>query len=144
VASTNAPRRVVILGFPGVQPLDVIGPAEVFAGADALAGGDAYAIEVVAKEPGPITVRSSGYGLIPKTTTARCRGPIDTLIVAGGLGVAKAENDAALIRWIRTARAASPPSAADPSCLRALACSRAGPSPPTGPRQPSLPVVIPS
>jgi transcriptional regulator GlxA family with amidase domain len=103
VASTKAPRRVVILGFPGVQPLDVIGPAEVFAGADALAGGDAYAIEVVAKEPGPITVRSSGYGLIPKTTTARCRGPIDTLIVAGGLGVAKAENDAALIRWIRSA-----------------------------------------
>ena len=103
MASTKTPRRVVILAFPGVQPLDLIGPAEVFAGADALAGGDAYTVEVVAKEPGPITVRSSGYGLVPKTTTARCRGPIDTLVVAGGFGVVKAENDAGLIRWIRSA-----------------------------------------
>ena len=94
VASTKTPRRIVILAFPGVQPLDVVGPAEVFAGADALAGGGAYTVEVVAKEPGPITTRSSGYGIVPKTTTARCRGPIDTLVVAGGFGVAKAENDA--------------------------------------------------
>jgi transcriptional regulator GlxA family with amidase domain len=102
MASTK-PRRIVILAFPGVQPLDVIGPAEVFSGADVLAGGDAYTVEVVAKEPGPIVVRSRGYGLVPKTTIARCRGPIDTLVVGGGFGVANAENDAALIRWIRSA-----------------------------------------
>ncbi len=103
MASTNAPRRIIILAFPGVQPLDVIGPAEVFAGADRIVGGGAYTVEVVAKEPGPIMARSGGYGLVPKTTTARCRGPIDTLVVAGGFGVAKAEEDAALIRWIRSA-----------------------------------------
>jgi transcriptional regulator GlxA family with amidase domain len=102
VASTK-PRRVVILAFPGVQPLDVIGPAEVFAGADALSDGGEYTVEVVAKEPEPITVRSSAYALLPKTTIARCRGPIDTLVVAGGFGVAKVENDAGLIRWIRSA-----------------------------------------
>ena len=101
--ASSRPRQIVILAFPGVQPLDVIGPAEVFAGADALAGGDAYTVEVVAKEPDPIAVRSSGYGILPKTTIARCRGPIDTLVVAGGFGVAKAENDAELIRWIRSA-----------------------------------------
>src|SRR5262249_28184343 len=103
VASTKAPRRVVILAFPGVQPLDVVGPAEVFAGADALAGGGAYTVEVVAKEREPIFGRSSGYGIAPKGTTAGCRGPIDTLMVAGGIGVAKAEDDPALIRWIRSA-----------------------------------------
>jgi transcriptional regulator GlxA family with amidase domain len=102
VASSKA-RRIVILAFPGVQPLDVIGPAEVFAGADALAGGGAYTVEVVAKDPGPIMTRSGAYGLVPKTTTSRCRGPIDTLVVAGGFGVAEAENDAGLIRWIRSA-----------------------------------------
>src|SRR4051794_19356977 len=102
MASTK-PRRVVILAFPGVQPLDVIGPAEVFAGADALAGGGAYTVEVVAREPGPIAVRSSGYGIVPKTTTGKCRGPIDTLVVAGGFGVATAEDDPELIRWIRSA-----------------------------------------
>ncbi len=102
MASTKAPRRIVILAFPGVQPLDVIGPAEVFAGADIQAGGGAYEVEVVAKEPDPI-MRSGGYGLVPKTTTARCRGPIDTLVVAGGFGVDKAEKDPELIRWIRSA-----------------------------------------
>jgi Transcriptional regulator containing an amidase domain and an AraC-type DNA-binding HTH domain len=103
VASTSASRRIVILAFPGVQPLDVIGPAEVFAGADVLEGGGAYNVEVVAKDPGAISVRGSGYSLVPKTTTARCRGPIDTLIVAGGTGVRAAEGDKALIRWIRSA-----------------------------------------
>jgi transcriptional regulator GlxA family with amidase domain len=103
VASTKAPRRIVILAFPGVQPLDVMGPAEVFAGADVLAGGGAYEVEVVAKEPGPITTRGNGYSLLPKITTARCRGPIDTLVVGGGMGVRAAENDQSLIRWIRSA-----------------------------------------
>jgi transcriptional regulator GlxA family with amidase domain len=104
MASTKTARRVVILAFPGVQPLDVVGPAEVFAGADALAGGGAYRVEVVAKEPGAIIGgRSSGYGIAPKMTTDRCRGPIDTLMVAGGVGVAAAENDEALIGWIRSA-----------------------------------------
>jgi len=96
-------RRVVILAFPGVQPLDVIGPAEVFAGANALAGGDEYEVEVVAKEAEPIVVRGGGYSLAAKTTTARCRGRIDTLVVAGGMGVRAAENDRDLIRWIRSA-----------------------------------------
>jgi transcriptional regulator GlxA family with amidase domain len=103
MASTRKPRRVVILAFPGVQGLDVIGPSEVFAGADTLAGGGAYTVEVVAKEPGPIATRGGGYSLLPRTTTASCRGPIDTLVVAGGMGVRKAEEDAPLIRWIRSA-----------------------------------------
>lgn len=103
MASTSKPRRVVILAFPGVQPLDVIGPAEVFAGADTLAGGGAYTVEVVARHPDPIAVRGGGYSLVPKKTTTRCRGPIDTLVVAGGFGVRAAEDDVELIRWIRSA-----------------------------------------
>jgi transcriptional regulator GlxA family with amidase domain len=103
MAPSTKPRRVVILAFPGVQPLDVIGPAEVFAGADAIAGGGAYSVDVVAKEPDPIAVRGAGYSLLPKLTTARCRGPIDTLVVAGGVGVRAAEEDVELIRWIRSA-----------------------------------------
>jgi transcriptional regulator GlxA family with amidase domain len=103
IASTSKPRRVVILAFPGVQPLDVIGPVEVFAGGDRLVDGGAYTVEVVAKEPNPIVPRSGGYGLVPKTTIARCRGPIDTLLVAGGQGVIKAAEDVALVRWIRSA-----------------------------------------
>lgn len=103
MTAKGKPRRVVILAFSGVQPLDVVGPAEVFSGADAIAGGEAYKVEVVAKRPEPIMTRSSGYGLAPLKTTAQCRGPIDTLMVAGGWGVEQAVEDKALVRWIRSA-----------------------------------------
>src|SRR3954454_18637355 len=103
MATRSKPRRVVILAFPGVQPLDVTGPGEVFSGADAISGGGAYEVEGVAKDADPIAVRGAGYSLLPKTTTASCRGPIDTLVVAGGVGVLSAEDDTELIRWIRSA-----------------------------------------
>jgi transcriptional regulator GlxA family with amidase domain len=93
----------VILAFPGMQPLDAVGPAEVFAGAGAIAGGDEYEIEVVARELEPIMVRDGGYGLMPAKTTAQVRGPIDTLVVAGGWGVERAADDEATIRWVRSA-----------------------------------------
>jgi transcriptional regulator GlxA family with amidase domain len=95
------PRRVVILAFPGVQPLDVVGPAEVFSGAAILARG-AYTVEVVAGEREPLRA-PSGYGIVPAKTIAACRGPIDTLIVAGGFGVGEALEDASLVGWVRAA-----------------------------------------
>ncbi len=96
------PRRVVILAFPGVQPLDVTGPAEVFSGAGQFAR-DAYTVEVVAESPDPIHTRSSGYAIVPARTTAECRGAIDTLIVAGGFGVERALESKTLTDWVRRA-----------------------------------------
>lgn len=101
--SPAAPKRIAILAYPGVQPLDVVGPAEVFSGADGIAGGGAYEIEVVAEKLEPIMTRTGGYGLMPLRTLAGCRGPIDTLIVAGGLGVGKAADDDKLVGWVRSA-----------------------------------------
>jgi len=123
MSSTTEPRRIVILAFPGVQPLDVIGPAEVFSGAAGLAGSGAYTVAVVAKDPDPIAIRG-GYALAPKMTTAHCRGPIDTLVVAGGTGVRRAEEDAALIRWIRSAARRSRRVAS--VCTGAFLLARAG------------------
>jgi transcriptional regulator GlxA family with amidase domain len=101
--AASAPNRVVILAYPGVQPLDVVGPAEVFSGADAIAGGGAYRVEVVAPRADPIMTRSSGYGLAPLKATAQCRGPIDTLLVAGGFGAREVQGDRELVTWIRRA-----------------------------------------
>jgi transcriptional regulator GlxA family with amidase domain len=100
------PRRVVILAFPGVQPLDVVGPAEVFSGASQIAPG-AYAVEVVAGEREPILAHGSSYGIVPAAATAACRGPIDTLMVAGGFGVHDALKDASLVAWVRAAASRS-------------------------------------
>jgi transcriptional regulator GlxA family with amidase domain len=47
--------------------------------------------------------RTGGYGIAPLRTTRQCRGPIDTLMVAGGFGVYDAVEDAGLVRWIRSA-----------------------------------------
>ncbi len=95
-------RRTVIVAFPGVQCLDVTGPAEVLSLAHRAAREPAYQIELVA--PGGIRVRTTnGLELVPSGSLEACRGPIDTLIVAGGLGTREAARDEPLISWLRLA-----------------------------------------
>jgi transcriptional regulator GlxA family with amidase domain len=98
-------RRVVILAYPGIEPLDVVGPAEVFSSA-ARFGPGAYRVEVVAADREPIIAPGGGYAIAPTTTTAHCSGQIDTLMVAGGLGVdrtVEAIEDPSLIGWVKDA-----------------------------------------
>lgn len=107
----SSPRRIVIVTFPDLQPLDVVGPAEVFGGASDIAStwvdgeptSPAYEVEVVAETLQQLTVRSGAYSLQPAGSIADCRGPIDTLIVAGGSGVLEAERSEALVDWLRAA-----------------------------------------
>ena len=96
----SEPRRVVIVVFPGFQTLDAIGPAEVFKAAAALEPG-AYSVEVVARERDPL--RSTSVTLVPDRAFRGCRGPIDTLIVAGGPGSRDAARDPVTIAWVRSA-----------------------------------------
>jgi transcriptional regulator GlxA family with amidase domain len=96
-------RRIAILAFEGVQTLDVTGPWEVFSIANRLARGGAYGVEVVATNTDPIRT-GSGLAILPDRTTTGVRGPLDTLLVAGGDGVLKAIDDERLVRWVeRTA-----------------------------------------
>ncbi|MEZ5258398.1 MAG: GlxA family transcriptional regulator [Ilumatobacteraceae bacterium] len=84
-------RRIVIVAFPGAQPLDIVGPYEVFAGASSVLRhqgreGDVYVPTLAADGP----VRSeSGLGLLPNTTLteARSAGAFDTLVLPGGDGI---------------------------------------------------------
>jgi len=94
-------RRVVIAVFPRVQTLDVFGPAEVFSTATQLNGGDDYEVEVVSARPGPLP--TSSVALHPDLTLDECRGPIDTLLVAGGRGVDDATRDERLVAWLTAA-----------------------------------------
>ena len=96
------PRKVVIVAYPGVQPLDVAGPAEVFSAAAQLQP-DAYSTEVVARSPDELRTRSGAYAIVPASTIGECRGKIDTLIVAGGFGVQDAVADELLVGWVRSA-----------------------------------------
>ena len=95
---------VVIVVFGDVQILDVTGPLEVFTSAARLLP-ISYDVRVAANGGGMVA-STSGLA-IAVSDIARVRGPIDTLLVAGGDGVVAAAADVNLIRHIRRlARAA--------------------------------------
>jgi transcriptional regulator GlxA family with amidase domain len=95
-------RRVVIPVFDNVQALDVTGPSEVFSLAHRAAADGAYRIELVAADFAPVRT-SSSLQLVPERSLEVCRGPIDTLVVPGGLGTPAAGRDQRLIDWLRLA-----------------------------------------
>ena len=84
--------------FEDAQSLDFVGPLEVFGIAERLAPGR-YSVEVVAPGAAPF-VTNSGLTVTPDRSTRACRGPIDTLVVAGGQGVRAAVRDSSLVSWV--------------------------------------------
>ena len=99
-------RHVAMVGFDGFQLLDVTGPLEVFAcasrylQAQGQSGPEPYRVELLAAEPGLVR-SSSGLGM-HATRSWRDLDTVDTLLVAGGGGVARALDDAGLVQWLRT------------------------------------------
>ena len=99
----NSIRVIDLLAFPSVQLLDVAGPLQVFSTANDLLTRTgkpaAYAPRVVSREGGMVSA-SAQLGLatapLPPPDAER-----DTLLIAGGPGVAAAAKDPLLIDWIR-------------------------------------------
>jgi transcriptional regulator GlxA family with amidase domain len=83
---------VLIAGFDDVEPLDVVGPAQVFS------ARGRYRVELVAR--GGAMRAESGFTLAGARDLAPVRERVDTLIVAGGLGVHAAVGDRELVAWI--------------------------------------------
>jgi transcriptional regulator GlxA family with amidase domain len=96
------PRSVWIVAFPDAQILDVTGPLEVFAIANRVdpARRPRYAVSLIAPTAGSIAT-SSGVALVAHRGLAEATGPVDTLIIAGGLGTRAAMRDRRLVSWIR-------------------------------------------
>jgi transcriptional regulator GlxA family with amidase domain len=94
-------RRIVVLAFPQVQSLDVAGPVEVFAAAsgDYRAPED-YRVEVVAPEPGKVPAQS-GLTLWADRSLSDIRGPLDTLLIAGGEGTPAVMADERVLAAVR-------------------------------------------
>jgi len=104
----SGPRRIVMVGFDHAQILDITGPLEVFSRTsrwlvdEGLATEPAYELVLTASRSGPLAT-SSGLKLIVERALGGWRGSIDTLIVAGGVGVAAALQDRELIAWLKQA-----------------------------------------
>ena len=93
-------RRIELLAFEQAQLLDVAGPLQVFASANAQAvarGGAAPYRTAVVAAASPV-VTSCGLALLAEPLPRR-GGAVDTLLVAGGRGIAQAAADARLLRW---------------------------------------------
>jgi transcriptional regulator GlxA family with amidase domain len=101
---------MVMLAFPEVQILDVVGPLEVFhiatqvleqTGRSRAQGGDpGYRTELVAPAAGALQT-SGGIQIVAQRDMRSLRGEIDTLMVAGGPGTRTVVDDARVIDWIR-------------------------------------------
>ena len=114
-------RRVVIVVYPGVQTLDVTGPAEVFRAASLLKP-PGYDVTVAAPKAGPL--RTSTVSFFPDARLDQVKGAIDTLIVAGGIGARRAEEDPVLASW--TAEAAKRSRRVASVCTGAFLLAKAG------------------
>jgi transcriptional regulator GlxA family with amidase domain len=93
-------RQIVIVGFEGVQLLDLAGPADVFDAASRVveAGGGEPAYRLTIATAGGTAVRAScGMKIEPDADLAALDAPaVDTLLVAGGRG-RKALEDSELV-----------------------------------------------
>ncbi|MBT2390284.1 helix-turn-helix domain-containing protein [Streptomyces sp. ISL-1] len=104
----TAPRRVVIAAFPGVELLDVTGPAEVFSIASRLLGPDkpGYRVEVAAAAAGELHT-SGGIRLVADVALEAVGDGVDTLLVAGAMdlsaGRVEAVVDPVVADWLTRA-----------------------------------------
>src|SRR3954471_12858607 len=93
---SDTPRHIVFFVYPGFVLLDVSGPLEAFATAEQVVPGS-YRFSVLSTEGGAVP-SSAGGCLGPEGAHVRA---IDTLIVAGDVGLAERQIGRDKIDFIR-------------------------------------------
>ena len=100
-------RSVVILGYPGVQALDIVGPFDVFTGATLTLAGlgraaDGYDVTIASYE-GRQVATGTGLVLVAQPLPDPHGPPIDTVVIPGGWGLDEARKDPGLVDWVKQA-----------------------------------------
>ena len=94
-------RKVLIVGFPGVQGLDLVGPFEVFTSASLAVSGqgkEGYQPVVASVDGRPVTTETGlTFAVVELPDPSE---PVDTLILPGGRGVHAARQDPRVIDWV--------------------------------------------
>ncbi|MFF2445415.1 GlxA family transcriptional regulator [Priestia megaterium] len=99
------PRQIVLAVYPGVELLDVTGPAEVFTAASRLIGaaGRGYDVRLASRDPGEVQT-AAGVRLVADTIWTEVRPGVDTLLIPGavrfGAQAAEAVVDTDLVSWV--------------------------------------------
>ncbi len=97
---------MVVVGFPGVQALDVVGPFDVFTSATLFLASrdrfdDGYAVTLASIDGEPVTT-GTGLALMAQ----RLPDPhesVDTVVIPGGWGVDEVRQNGDVIAWIKAA-----------------------------------------
>ncbi|MFC7481662.1 GlxA family transcriptional regulator [Luedemannella flava] len=100
-----AARQVVVVGYDGVQGLDLTGPMDVFAGAQqwvARTGSEdrGYRVVVASVDGAPFRT-TAGLTVLPEVTLDEVAGPIDTLVVPGSEITVVEAYPVELVAWLR-------------------------------------------
>lgn len=93
-----AVRTCVLVVFDRFQLLDLAGPLEVFRTATLLGADPGYRTVVASLDGGPVRSESGVEVATVSLAAVRRRAPVDTLLVAGGLGAGEAAGDRGLCR----------------------------------------------
>jgi transcriptional regulator GlxA family with amidase domain len=100
-------KRIVFVGAPGTEMLDLVGPLQVFARASEMycrAHPDAqpiYSVEVISASSQRSLRTNCGVRITAHKTYRELRGKIDTLLVAGGSAIENDEVNPEVVRWLR-------------------------------------------
>ncbi len=99
-ARTEERRRVLVVGYPGAELLDIACVVSALQMANYQHGSGLYRPRLAS--PGGVPIRT-GTGLVLQAEVAleRARGPLDTLLVSGGIGYVDAMEDARLVAHVR-------------------------------------------
>ncbi len=99
--TAGAPRRIAMLIYPGVTPLDVAGPLEVFDFANIITEQKLYDIVTVAPTAAPVPT-PLGFAFLASCAMTALPLPVDTLLVSGG-GSPDAGCEPAILEWLKHA-----------------------------------------
>lgn len=97
-------RSVVILGYPGVQALDMVGPFDVFTGATMNLAArnradDGYDV-IIASADGEQVATGTGLTLVAQPLPDPHQ-PIDTVVLPGGWGLGAARTNPDVVDWVK-------------------------------------------
>jgi transcriptional regulator GlxA family with amidase domain len=96
----DEPRRVLVVGYHAAELLDIACVTSALTVANYLHGRALYQVSVASPSGRPIHT-GSGLTLEAHETLERVTGPLDTLIVSGGIGYVDAMDDRFLVAHVR-------------------------------------------
>jgi len=103
MSASGNPRRIAVVGFDGVQALDLVGPMEVFARANAYRPEAQPAYELLLASPERTDIMSScGLRFVCGRAVADLPSPLDTVVLTGGTeaGLRAAAVHRELMAWL--------------------------------------------